>query len=407
MKVLVQWARKNPKGWEELDAKDWRHLPKRPIPAHGEKGAQDDAPGHLRNVNVQGLTCEGYDHISVEPIIIGNDEGVKLTTWNDDPDDYPIGERNAIVWTILPLAPDPHLGMAINTRQSCVRYCEGERYQRLVADKPQNTTVRPWSEFVTPAEESTRHGIWLDDSKLVEHVDKAPQHEWGWMNWCEHLPDSECETETEITHHRVTRQISPRRKLKEQRAQGRYRQAEHTITYYQRDTARAAGWVVATNENALEKTTAASGTQTVTSGSGTVIGWAFATPANEPGQAAWPNDFYHIQLNVTAISTGTSVGPNGGSSRAFVVLNSDLSSVVVGVGPDGGAATGTGLTLWATAPFGTPWDPSGEDSTSRYGHRIDVAGDSHGDAATLQFNTTDSYSDGPWTSDTLFAQACL
>ena len=33
MKVMIQWAQKNPQGWQEIDASDWASLPKLPIPA--------------------------------------------------------------------------------------------------------------------------------------------------------------------------------------------------------------------------------------------------------------------------------------------------------------------------------------------------------------------------------------
>ena len=394
MKILYQDARRNPTGWQQIDARDWATLPNRGVPSRAQIGGQDNMPGHLCNVNVQGLTVEGYDHVAIEPVVIGLDEGVKLTTWNDDPDDLLPGEQRAIVWTILPLAPDPKLGMAINTRQSCVWYCEGERYARLVASPPQNTTVRPWSEFVAPPEQVTRHGIWLENAKWEEHRAKAPQHEWGWAHWCDHLPESECEIETERTHNKQRIQLAaPRRVLKEQRAQGRYRQAEHTITYYQRDTDRAVGFRVTTNEDALELTTAVSGTESVTTNQNAVNAWCFTTPANEPNSADWPSGTFNAQLNCSAASDGLTYGLNTGIAIGnFARVSSDLATWLDGVTQTEGSFSGTGLKLATKL-----WDSAAGAAADRYCIEVRATGDSHGDAITLTLNTTDSYADGPWT----------
>lgn len=393
MKVLYQDARRNPTGWQQIDASEWAALPKRPVPGRGVLGGQDNTPGHLCCANVQGITTEGADHVAIEPLVIGLDEGVRLTTWNDDPDDWPVGERRAIVWTILPLAPDPKLGMAINTRQSCIWFAEGERYDRLVASPPQNTTVRPWSEFVPPPESTTRHGIWLEDAKWDEHRTAAPQHEWGWQHWCDHLPDSETEVETERTHDRQRIPLAaPRRVLKEQRAQGRYHQAEHTITYYQRDTDRAVGHNAYTHEDALEATTATSGTEAVTLNSDTnVLCFSFASPVNTPNSADWPDGIYHAQLNCAAASAGVTYGMIGASSTGFLRVTGDLTTVSEYQPADETNASGTGLKL-----FSNTVDFAAGLATDRYNPSVRGHGDSHADAFTLTLNTTDSYADGPW-----------
>lgn len=409
MKVRYQFAQKNPTGWQEIDAKDWHTLPSLPIPDKGQLGALNNVPGWIRNVNVQGITNEGFDHVAIEPITIGNDEGIKMYSWNDDLDDAHvegfedwINEPHAIVWTILPLAPDPKLGMAINTRQSCIRYATGLRYENLLASPPQNTTVRPWSEFIPPAENITRHGVWLDDAKLKEHIDKAPHHEWGWMHWCEHLPETEIETETEYTHEKQTRILpKARQKLKEQRAQGRYKQAEHTTTYYQQNTSRAAGYITATNENAFETSTAASGTQTVTTNSGIVEAWCFCTPANEPNSADWPSGTFHVQVNCTSASATSKYGCGGLGAllggNGWVRLDSTLATALDSVSNSLGSAEFSGTGLKLTTPT-TTWDSAAGSASDCFSIRVGAQGSNHGDAVTLQFNTTDSYADGPWGS---------
>ncbi len=390
MKILYQWALKNPTEWQEVDSKDWHKLSKRPVPKKGELGGKDNVPGWIRNVNVQGITTEGYDHIAIDPITVGNDEGIKLTAWNDDPDDAHvngiddwINEPHAIVWTILPLAPDPKLGMAINTRQSCVIYCTGERYNRLEPNPPQNTTVRPWFEFIAADAEITRHGVWIEDTKFRQHLDKAPHDEYGWMHFNEHLPESEVEL------------IKGRRVLKEQRKQGRYRQAQHTITYYKRTTDRAVGYATATHEDALELTTAASATESVTTNATTVLSWTWTAPANQPNVTDWPSGAFHHQVNVAAASAGITYGPIGGGAIQFNRINSALTSVLDSQSAGGGAISGTGLKLFTTF---ADWDSGSGSASDVYAIRLSAAGTSHGDAITLTLNTTDSYADGPWTA---------
>ena len=319
MKIQIQWALRNPQGWQQIDSSQWSRLPKRPIPKSGQLGGKDNVKGWLRNISIQGITTEGQDHVAIEEVVIGLDTGVKLTTWNDDPDDYPIGERQGIVWTILPLAPDPKLGMAINTQHSCIWYCEGARYDRLAARPPQNPTVRPWSEFVPPPETVTRHGVWLEEKKFREHVMIAPQSEWGWRHWCDHLPDSECETSRE-----------GKRVLKQQRAQGRYHQAAHTITYYQRDTNLAIANRTATHEDALSTTTGTAATESATLDQDPVNCWVFTTESNQPNSADWPSGVYHGQLDCTAASAGVVYGLGTsafGGANAFSRHNAALTTV--------------------------------------------------------------------------------
>ena len=395
MKVLYQWAKKNPDVWEEIDSNDWINLPKRPLPKTGELGGSDNKNGWIRNVSVQGIGSQGFDHISIEPITIGGEEGVKYTTWNDDPDDTD-SVREAFVWTILPLAPDPELGMAINTRQSCVRYTEGERWDKFSVKPPKKTTVRPFAEFVAPSEESTRHGIWLAQEKLAEHIDKARSTELGWANWVEHLPESETEIETETRRNGVKEVYkNPRRVLKEQRKQGRYRQAEHTITYYQRDTTRTASYYATSDfKDALELTTAASGTRNVTVNNLTRRFMMWTGPAGSPNDGDWPTGNYRFQVNVTTVDAGVVFGFNDTSATGgFDRVNSALTSSEESVNDDGDQS-GTGLALFTA----TSWNPTSGATGDVLGSSFIINGASHGDAITITVNTSDSFADGPWSA---------
>ena len=122
---MYQWAQRDPRPWQQIDSSLWATLSNRREPNSGEIGGSNNVEGWLCSVSVQGITCNGMDHVAVEDVVVAGESGVRLTVWNDDPVDFLPDEFQAMVWTILPLAPDRSLGMAISTRQSCVWYCGG------------------------------------------------------------------------------------------------------------------------------------------------------------------------------------------------------------------------------------------------------------------------------------------
>ena len=412
MKVLVQYARRNPRDLEEIDAAQWAGLAKRPVPQAGELGGQDNAPGWFANVMVQGITSNGYDHVAVESL---PDGGVRFSMWNDDPVDWP-GQRVAHVWTILPLAPDPTFGSGDRERLlDSVRNDSGVTAEKRAeildwyndpAHWPMNThqsqviyadnvaryagqDVRPWGEFVAPPEEVTRHGVWMTDAKFAEHL--AASHvfqdndpgAWSWSHWADHLPASETDIDSR-----------GRRVLKSQRAQGRYAKATRTITYYQRSTSLPQGWVAASHEYELQTTAGASETTSVTTNAGTVQSWVFASPSGSPNTTNW-DGVYHAQLDCTAASGGLQYMVGAGNpvdvNAQWFDLTSDLGSSSGNVFQAQAAVfTGTGLKL-ATSGSETYTAVA----TSRFGIAVNATGDSHGDAITLRFSS-DAYADGPW-----------
>lgn len=174
MRVLVQWALQTPQDWVELDVQDkgagsraWRNLPSRPEPTTGQLGGQDNIPGWVFDVNVQGVLFGGNDHIAVEPI----ENGVRVYAWSDDPDDGTIPTGS--VWEFLPPAPDPGHGGQLNTRQTVVRY----------SDRPELQAIGflPFSQFPTPPAEIIRHGVWLTDELSAAHIAARQRH--GWREW--------------------------------------------------------------------------------------------------------------------------------------------------------------------------------------------------------------------------------
>ena len=177
MRCYLQWTLRDPTDWIALDIdtsgarrRVWERLPTRTEPTRDELGGLDNTEGWPFDLDIQGVTFGGQDHYALRPLAAG----LEVTTWNDDPDDWPPGTRQAQVWTFLEPAPDPDFGGAVNTRQTRIVYAE--QPELYVADK--RTTIRPWSEFVLPASALTRHGVWVTQEKLAEHHAVRTRHNW-------------------------------------------------------------------------------------------------------------------------------------------------------------------------------------------------------------------------------------
>lgn len=167
MKVLVQWTRRNPKDWEELDSADWPTQPSRPVPT--ALGGKDNTPGWVLALSVQGVVFTGHDHYAVEDI----PGGCTVTTWDDDPADPQPAPYIASRWTFLDPAPDMRYGGQVNTHQS-VEYWHTEPVEGAGSGGP-HRTHDPVS-FVPPAH--ARHGVWVTDAKLAEHDAKRSVRSW-------------------------------------------------------------------------------------------------------------------------------------------------------------------------------------------------------------------------------------
>lgn len=365
-----------------LDPLVWEKTAKRAEPVSGQIGGLDNLAGYPFLINIQGILLNGADHYALRPIQRAGETGLEAVSWWDDRDDVPVGERRARVWTLMDLDYDPNLGGAINTRQSQVVFAEGQRYLELLARPPRNTIVRPWVEFDLQGYQTiARHGIWVPDSLAAQHYDMQFRTNWGWRHWVDHLPDNEVDIDGR-----------GRRTLKVQRELGRWNKAQGTITYYQRNTDRANAAEIYLNEDALELTTAAAVTESVTTDATIKNCWAFTSPANEPNSADWPNGTFRSQLDCTAASAGLIYG-NAGFNRLDSATNSlEFQGVPDGSG-DSNDFSGTGLKLSTVS-----WNPLAGAATDRFAFYVQGQGDSHGDAITLELNTADSFADGPWTA---------
>ena len=191
MKILLQWSLASPTDWVSIDlgttgaaAARWRNLPKKPVPPNNP--TIDNNPGWLYDLCIDGVMLGGYDHYSAAPVTVGGVAGIDVTLWNDDPDDWAIGTRHALVWRFLPPAPDSRFGGRLNTRQWLTYFLEPNAPQadRAGAGDTSGGPVvwRSWAEFVPPAANLTVHGVWLPDALEQQHL-AVRRADVRWHEW--------------------------------------------------------------------------------------------------------------------------------------------------------------------------------------------------------------------------------
>jgi hypothetical protein len=157
MHAYVQWVRAHPSDWERIDrGADWKRTPRKPQPDGTE--AIDDAPGHIMSICVGGNEFQGFDHYAIDAI----PQGLRVTVWNDDPEDW--DEPYAEVWDILTPRLDPRLGI-VNTYQTVIAYGDPIAFRGMpgysLSTEQGPWSLRLWSDFQPPASGRTRHGVWL------------------------------------------------------------------------------------------------------------------------------------------------------------------------------------------------------------------------------------------------------
>lgn len=377
MKVLVQWANAAPSDYIEIDSTEWATLPRKPVPVGGE--TVDNTPGWLFDVMVQGISFAGADHYHVKDVAGG---GVKVTAWWDDSEDQPPDQFKAEVWTLLPLAPDPRLGGAINTRQSRVIYAAPGMMARLNKNV-ENTEFRPWSEFVPP--DHACHGIWVPDRNVPRHEDAQTPH--GWREWTESLDPSELDS---------TGAGPPR--VKGQRQQGRFAPAEGTKTFFLYDETLATGVHTTEHELRQEVTDLALPVNVsgATSPGAALQVFTWTTDSDEPNAADWPSGDYRCQIDVNLVmrvdSYGflTLQGVAGHMARVNAGLTSDLETFE----QTEAAFTGTGIKLATTGTI----DPAAGATGDRWECILvlDATSESMAGSLRISVDNGDSFSDGPW-----------
>jgi hypothetical protein len=376
MKLLLQWSLASPQGWVEVDSAQWASLPKKPLPVGGE--VIDDTPGWIHQVNVQGV-CLTADHYAVEEIAAGE---IRVTAWNEDEADYPEGWKYAHVWTFRNLAPDPNFGGAINTRQTHLIYAQPLMQARL--DAIGQTGSLPWADFVAPAADQTKHGVWVENALNLQH--DGLRDCCGWYEWTEGVDPKYLDADGCIC---------------DQRSIGLYNKPKGTKTYYGSNTALATGVHAVSggaNEYELSPSTgvAANVISANLGGNDSALVFAFTTPSTQPADAAWPTGTYRCQLDVISIGTDISYGLRTAGTalghfarvNAALLLDLETKAMVEAL------FTGTGLKLATTGSVS--W--LGGATTDRYECLVAATRPaSHGNQnITLEVNEADDFADGPW-----------
>ncbi len=372
MKVLIQWAKDNPIDWIEIDSSEWNSLPKKDDPS-GQTQTIDGSPGWINRICVQGVEFTA-DHYAIEEI---NNGGIRVYSWTDS--ETP---RHAEIFEFYPLAPDPALGGAINTRQSIQYFI----YRKSTPAGVGNTSTSTWDDFIKPNENKTRHGVLLPTDLYEQH--EGIRITRGWREWTEGLDKEEIENG----------------QLREQRKIGRYNVPDGTRTYYQDMTTLTGvhtGVIDSAQDTLLTLSPAGSNSMqgVVVGGGDDMLYFAFTTPVNEPDSDDWPDGVYRCQIDVTSVGAAIVYGVNtqAGSVGHFARVNSALSSdleTVAQTESDFTGGGGTGLKLATTGS--TTWTAG--DASDRFEVLWAASRPAnHGNQRiTIQVGVADSFVDGPW-----------
>ena len=169
MRVDIQWTTDPAQDWITIDSRDWFKLPKKDEPVGGE--IIDSTLGWIWSVNVQGVAFSA-DHYAV---VHQQGQGfVAVYAWNDDPDDYPLGEKYGMLWVFRPVAPDPNLGGRDNTAQTMDFYGEVDILSRKTSGNKHT-----FAEFDPPIQSNRiRHGIQIPD-ELADTHRAFPSAKWS------------------------------------------------------------------------------------------------------------------------------------------------------------------------------------------------------------------------------------
>lgn len=187
MKVLVQWALADPTDYLLIDvgqqgnaARRWLNLAKKAEPT--DASTLDSNPGWVFDLVIDGVHFYGFDHVAGEPIAGG---GLRFYGWNDDLDDPENNYRWGEVWEFHPHRFDVRFGQ-MNTHQVKRIYSEDLDDIKKFG-YPQETTggpveFLPWSQWVMPPENLTRHGIWVRDETLWRRHFEV-RRPVSWRDW--------------------------------------------------------------------------------------------------------------------------------------------------------------------------------------------------------------------------------
>lgn len=389
MKIYIQDTLRNPTDWREVDSSNWHLEPARPLPT--SVGGVDNDRGYFHKLCVQGIVLTG-DHHSVKHLI----DGCEVTSWSDDPEDdqdHPDwNPSDPVEWwyrahviRFRDLAPNEKLGGAITPHTTRILYAGRRVLEEWEKNSPngyQDMVLRPWREFVRPASNLTRHGIWVpDELELIHEKRLSPPN---WRAWGEHLDPGE---------------LDKNGLVKPQYAQGRMSSPKGTITYFLRDTDQASGVHVVTHENEMNNTVGGGETEnSATFSAGTDnLEFLWSTLSGNPNDADWPNGAYECQTNCSAIGQDMSYGllTLGGAAGHFANVDSGLTSDNESWVQDEGAFTTATLNLASNTI-----DPASGASGDRFECLIAGAraAGCHGNQTFTITYDSDSFARGPWTA---------
>lgn len=373
MRALIQWARSNPLGWEEMDSADWAMLPDKRASANRSVNA--DA-GWVNALNVQGMVFEGYDRVA----IVDNGDG-SIDVWcvNDDAAaGWDAATRYMRHVQIRPLRVDDSLGGAINTDMN----------QTIYSDDPvfapsENTVVRPWGAASgVPADSLFRHGVMLANGLYAAHT--AAQELRSWREWTDGVDPGLIGVDGRVV---------------QQRRSGRYLVPDGTKTFYMNNVALATG--VHAGDFELELGSVPAGAVQIESGNigsnGSIVAVG-TTLGAEPNNAAWPTGTYRCQIDVLAVNTDVTFGllTQGTATGHFARVDSALVSDLETKQQAESAFSFTGIKLATSGSVS--W--AGGSVNDRFEVAIAaVRASGHGNATmTIEIGESDDFVDGPWPS---------
>lgn len=391
MKICIHDTLKNPTDWREIDSSNWHLESARPLPVGGE--VIDNQRGWYHKLCIQGIGLTG-DHHAVKHL----PDGCVVTSWSDDPEDdqdhpswSPADPKEwwyrAHVIRFRKLAPNEKLGGAITPHTDRILYAGKRVLEEWIANSPngyQDMILKPWVEFIPPALDIIRHGIWVPDALQIEHEEKRSGQ--NWRAWGDHLDPSE---------------LDENGLVKSQYDQGRMSPPKGTITYFLRDTDQVSGVHVASSgmENVMNDTAGSSETEASATYSAGVdrLEFLWTTVGGAPNDGDWPNGLYECQTDCSAIDGDMSYGllTLGGSSGHFANVDSGLTTDNETWQQTQGAFTVATLNLASNTI-----DPASGAAGDRFecllaGAR---AAGCHGNQTFTMRYTADAFGRGPWTA---------
>ena len=384
MKICYQFTTDRPGDYLEVDSSSWEDIAKRdvvdsPYDGDARHGARiDGGGGWIYALHVMGMIYKGFDHYAIQHLSGGR---CKLIAWKDDPRSWDAGDFWAREQTFWPLGPDHRLGGGINSKSTSRVFAAPNMLEHWGSRGPiERLTLHPWSDFVPPPENVTRHGIYVSDALANEHV--AAYRPRGWRSWTEGVDP---------------KYVDENGLLKPMRPLGLYNKPKGTKTFFQGSNESLNGVYTVSNERAFESSAQASSeTEAIGVGSDE-LAYLFTTAAGAPNEATWPTGDYRCSIDCNNVGGSITYGLRtaGGVTGKFTRVDSGLTSEV------DTQAQIEGLFSDAAVNVATTGSVSWSGSTASDRFCCLIAATSVADHGNEQLDLTydaDAFADGPWTA---------